>query len=60
MKEIAFYLTIMLFMRTVFVNVQTKSITGIVTFAEDKQIDKVSWFGYKLQHFQMKLLQFIM
>ncbi|HSH20257.1 MAG TPA: carboxypeptidase-like regulatory domain-containing protein, partial [Draconibacterium sp.] len=37
MKKIAFFLSIMLFMGTVFVNAQTKSITGKVTSAEDDQ-----------------------
>ena len=37
MKKIAFFLSIMLFMGTVFVNAQTKALTGKVTAAEDKQ-----------------------
>jgi TonB-linked SusC/RagA family outer membrane protein len=37
MKKIAFFLSIMLFMGTVFVNAQTKSISGKVTSAEDDQ-----------------------
>ena len=37
MKKIAFFLSIMLFMGTVFVHAQTKLITGKVTSAEDDQ-----------------------
>jgi TonB-linked SusC/RagA family outer membrane protein len=37
MKKIAFFLSIMLFMGTVFVNAQTKSVTGKVTSSEDDQ-----------------------
>ena len=37
MKKIAFFLSIMLFMGSVLVNAQTKSITGKVTSAEDNQ-----------------------
>ncbi len=37
MKKIAFFLSIMLFMGTVFVNAQTKSVKGKVTSAEDDQ-----------------------
>ncbi|MBK6285431.1 MAG: carboxypeptidase-like regulatory domain-containing protein [Draconibacterium sp.] len=37
MKKIAFFLSIMLFMGTVFVNAQTKTLTGTVTSDEDNQ-----------------------
>jgi TonB-linked SusC/RagA family outer membrane protein len=37
MKKIAFFLSIMLFMGTVFVHAQTKTLTGTVTSAEDNQ-----------------------
>jgi TonB-linked SusC/RagA family outer membrane protein len=37
MKKIAFFLSIMLFMGTVFVNAQTKALTGKVIATEDKQ-----------------------
>ncbi len=37
MKKIAFFLSIMLFMGTVFVHAQTRSISGTVTSAEDNQ-----------------------
>lgn len=37
MKKIAFFLSIMFFMGTVFVHAQTKTLTGTVTSAEDNQ-----------------------
>jgi|GEM_PF-4204711 len=37
MKKIAFFLSILLFMGTVFVHAQTRSISGTVTSAEDNQ-----------------------